>query len=115
MNPDFPDPAGIWVNPGVPLGTKKAVCFTFGPLRSVTAKTKMKSACGPFVIQFLAPLRTQESPLLSPFVTIVCASEPLIGSVSPKQPSFSPRRGSKSPFSALRCRISGPDRRRGSC
>ncbi len=35
------------------------MCLTFGPLRSVTAKTRMKSAWGPLVIQFFAPLSTQ--------------------------------------------------------
>ena len=43
------------------VGTRNAVCLTFGPLRSVTAKTMMKSACGPLVIQFFAPLSTQPS------------------------------------------------------
>ena len=47
------------VKPGVPRSTRKAVCLTFGPLRSVTAKTRIQSAWGPLVIQFFAPLRTQ--------------------------------------------------------
>ncbi len=79
------------MKPGVFFGTTKAVCFTFEPDRSVTAKTMMKSAWGPFVIQFFAPLRIQPpSGFFSPEVTIVCASDPLMGSVSPKQPSFFP-------------------------
>jgi hypothetical protein len=78
------------VKPGVPFGTTNAVWRTFAPLRSVTAKTMMKSACGPFVIQFFAPLRTHPSDVFSPDVTIVCASEPLIGSVRPKHPSVLP-------------------------
>ena len=66
------------------------MCFTLGPLRSVTAKTMIQSACGPLVIQFFAPLRTKPPCVFSPPVTIVCASDPLIGSVSPKHPSLSP-------------------------
>ena len=50
----------------------------------------MKSAIVPFVIQFFAPSMTQPSAVRSAVVTMVWASEPLIGSVSPKHPSFWP-------------------------
>ncbi len=66
------------------------MCLIFGPLRSVTAKTRIQSACGPLVIQFLAPLIRQPPATFSAPVAMVCASEPLMGSVRPKHPSFCP-------------------------
>jgi hypothetical protein len=58
--------------------------------RSVDANTSMTSAAGPFVIQFFEPSMTQCWPSFTATVSIVEASEPLDGSVSPKQPSFFP-------------------------
>jgi hypothetical protein len=56
----------------------------------VVAKTSMKSAWGPFVIQFLLPSMTHSSPCRVATVCMLLASEPLLGSVSPKQPSAAP-------------------------
>ena len=58
---------------------------------SVRAHTTATSATDPLVIQSLVPLRTQ-SPEASRLATvrILAGLEPASGSVSPKQPSFSP-------------------------
>ncbi len=57
----------------------------------VTAKTMTCSASGPAVMKFFDPLSTKEpSPCLSATVSMVRASEPLVGSVRPKQPSILP-------------------------
>ena len=59
--------------------------------RSVTAKTRTTSACGPLVMKFLVPFRTYSLPFFTATVRISAASEPLVGSVSAKAPSRSPR------------------------
>jgi hypothetical protein len=68
----------LGVKPGVPFGTMKADTPLAPAARSVVANTSMKSAWGPFVIQFLLPLMTQlPSPCRSATVCMLLASEPL--------------------------------------
>ena len=77
--------------PGVAVSTTKAV-IPFVPFdRSVMVKRTIASATGPLVIQFFVPLMTYLSPLRTAVVRCSAASLPACGSVSPKQPSFSPR------------------------
>jgi hypothetical protein len=67
--------------------------------RSVAQKRTMRSAWGPLVIQFFEPLMTQWSPSFTATVCMCEASEPLAGSVRPKQPSFCPlARGVRNSF-----------------
>ena len=59
--------------------------------RSVTAMTTAVSAMPPLVMKFFDPFRTQWPPSLTAVVRMPPASEPEPGSVSPQQPTFSPR------------------------
>ena len=77
--------------PGVSVSTTKAVMPLVPLDRSVMVNITMASATGPLVIQFLVPLMTYRSPLRVAVVRCSAASLPACGSVSPKQPSFSPR------------------------
>ena len=78
-------------NPGVSVGTRKAVMPLLPFDLSVMVKRRIASATGPLVIQFFEPLMTYSSPLRTATVFWAAASEPASGSVRPKQPSFSPR------------------------
>ncbi|MDH6187334.1 hypothetical protein M2168_000366 [Streptomyces sp. CZ24] len=84
------------VNPGVPVGTRKAV----RPFSPVRAKTSATSATVPLVMKILAPSMTQSPPSRRARVDTDPASDPVPGSVSAKQPSASPAasRGSHSAF-----------------
>ena len=57
---------------------------------SVLANTSSWSATVAYEIQFFWPLRTYVSPSWRALLRIDATSEPAPGSVSPKQPSFSP-------------------------
>ena len=75
--------------PGVSVGTTKPRTPS-----SVCAQTTATSAIEPLVIHILRPSRTQSAPSPAPSrrarVRIEPGSEPASGSVSPKQPTFSP-------------------------
>ena len=79
------------VTPFASAGTRNAVMPLCARERSVIANSRTASACGPFVMKFFAPLMTYSSPRVTAVVRISPASEPLMGSVSAKQPSRSPR------------------------
>lgn len=66
----------------------------------VRAKSRTTSAQVPLVMNILEPLTTQSAPSRTAFVVRFPASEPVPGSVSPKQPSASPEvsRGSQARF-----------------
>ena len=80
-----------WVeNPGESVGTRKQAsprCFFSG---SVWAKIIATLAWLPSEIHILPPLSTQPESVLRARVFWLAASEPVSGSVSPKQPSHSP-------------------------
>ena len=76
--------------PGVLVSTRKQArprCFFSG---SVWAKIIATSARVPSEIHILFPLSTQPESVLRARVFWLAASEPVSGSVSPKQPSDSP-------------------------
>ena len=66
------------VKPFTESGTRKAVIPLCPFDRSVTAKTRTTSACGPLVMKFLVPFRTYSSPFFTATVRISAASEPLV-------------------------------------
>ena len=73
-------------NPGMSFSTRKPLMSP----PSVRAQTIATSAIEPFVIHIFAPLRIQSEPSRFAVVRIEPGSEPASGSVSPKQPIFSP-------------------------
>ncbi len=73
-------------NPGMSFSTRKPLISP----PSVRAQTTATSAIEPFVIHIFAPLRIQSEPSRFAVVRIEPGSEPASGSVSPKQPIFSP-------------------------
>ena len=80
-----------WVlNPGVSVSTRKQArprcCFS----GSVWAKIIATSARVPREIHILLPFSTQPPSLLRARVFWLAASDPVSGSVRPKQPSHSP-------------------------
>ena len=88
------------VKPFESVGTRKQaspLCFLAG---SVWAKIIATSATLPSEIHILFPLIVQPPSVFSARVRRLAASEPVSGSVSPKQPSASPEhsRGSHSRF-----------------
>ena len=81
--------------PGVSVGTRKPRTPS-----SVFAHTTASCAMPPFVIHIFVPLRIQSPPSRRALVRIRAGSEPLSGSVRPKQPTTSPvaMRGSHRSF-----------------
>mmetsp|Transcript_16049 Transcript_16049/g.53941 ORF Transcript_16049/g.53941 Transcript_16049/m.53941 type:complete len:234 (+) Transcript_16049:458-1159(+) len=78
------------LNPGASVGTRKALmplCFL---ALSVVANTMAAEASCALVIHALVPLSTKSEPSAVAVVDAAPASEPLPGSESPKQPTFSP-------------------------
>ena len=73
-------------NPGMSFSTRKPLISP----PSVRAQTTATSAIEPFVIHIFVPLRIQSEPSRFAVVRIEPGSEPASGSVSPKQPIFSP-------------------------
>ena len=73
-------------NPGISFSTRKPLISP----PSVRAQTTATSAIEPFVIHIFVPLRIQSEPSRLAVVRIEPGSEPASGSVSPKQPIFSP-------------------------
>ncbi len=73
------------LNPSTSVGTTKPRMPS-----SVPAHTIATSATLPLVIHIFVPLRTQSSPSRRANVRIELGSDPLSGSVSPKQPIASP-------------------------
>src|ERR1700693_2701257 len=78
------------VNPGVPLGTTKAVALFFSLGAPVLATTTVILLLMPCVIQFLVPLRIHSSPFFIAVHCILAASLPVLASVSPQEPIHSP-------------------------
>ena len=74
----------------MPRSTTNAVMPFFPAARSVTASTTQMSATLPFVMNIFVPLSTHASPSRTAVVRMPPASEPVPGSVSPQQPTFSP-------------------------
>ena len=75
--------------PGVSVGTRNAVTPR-GPASPVRANTSARSAQVPLVMNIFEPDSTQPSPSRTALVARLPASEPVSGSVSPKQASDSP-------------------------
>ena len=75
----------------MPRSTTNAEMPFLPAVLSVTASTTAVSAMPPFVMKFLEPFSTQWSPSRTAAVRVPPASDPEPGSVSPQQPSFSPR------------------------
>ena len=76
--------------PAVPRGTMKAEMPRLPLARSVTAITTITPPILPWVMNVLAPLRTQVSPSRTATVRVPAASLPADGSVRPQAPSISP-------------------------
>ena len=63
--------------------------ISFSPVRAVIV-TKPLMSVPALVMNCLAPLMTHSSPSSAAVVFVLPASEPASGSVSPKEPNFSP-------------------------
>ena len=74
------------VNPGVRGSTRKPRISS----RSSFAQTSATSATDPFVIHIFVPVIAHPPARRRARVCIAAGSLPAVGSVSPKQPSFSP-------------------------
>ncbi len=78
------------VKPGVPLSTRKAL-IPRGPFAlPVWAKTRAAAASRPLLTKIFRPSSTYASPSRRASVVWFVASDPASGSVSEKQPIFSP-------------------------
>jgi hypothetical protein len=77
-------------NPGVRVSTKKQAIPRWPSSGSVCAKISASSAWLPSEIHIFDPLIDQPSSVLRARVFWFAASDPVSGSVSPKQPSHSP-------------------------
>ena len=74
------------LEPGESVGTRNAVTPR-GPSSLVRAKTSATSAQVPLVMKSFCPLTTQSDPSRTALEVRLPASDPVSGSVSPKQPS----------------------------
>ncbi len=79
----------VAANPAESVGTRNAE-MPLGPGPPVRANSRTTSAHVPLVMNTFRPVSSQSSPSRSALVASDPASEPVSGSVSPKQPTSSP-------------------------